>query len=213
MMTPAPSPNALVEAALGLALEAHAGQVRKDGRTPYVVHPVAVMRRLSSDLGVTDPHLLAAAVLHDVLEDSPTPRSLLAERFGEAVARLVEELTLPPGFHGPDVADEVKTDRLVEDVRGMSHPALVLKLCDRWDNLADAANSAWDEGKRSRFREQTRRLLEEVDRRLANEPFGAVDRGRVERAAGAIRELLAQRHERPTSAGAVRGSGAPDGTV
>jgi (p)ppGpp synthase/HD superfamily hydrolase len=155
----------IVEAAIRFAAEAHAGQLRKDRRTPYVVHPVGVLRYLSSDLGVTDPAILAAAVLHDVLEDTATTRRVLLRRFGREVADWVEALTVPPQFHGPDVPDAVKTRILVRDLRQMPWPAVLVKLSDRWDNLRDMTNSVWKPDKRRRYVHQTRRLLETVRQR------------------------------------------------
>ncbi|MGI0132317.1 MAG: HD domain-containing protein [Thermoplasmata archaeon] len=179
MPTPARADPLLLRAHR-FALEAHGTQRRKDGRTPYIVHPVAVMRHASTDLRIADPEILAAALLHDVVEDTPTPREAIAAEFGDRVARLVEELTLPPGFHGPGAEEDAKTRRLVEDASRMSADALAIKLCDRWDNLDDSANLAWDDVRREGFRAQTHQILAVVQRRLAREPFTPEERRRIE---------------------------------
>lgn len=154
-------------AALEFALRAHGDQLRKDRRTLYIVHPVGVYRRLASDLGVTDPDLLATALLHDVLEDTPTRDSTLTREFGPQVASWVAALTLPPELHGEGVPGARKTERLVRDAAEMPWEALLVKLCDRWDNLTDVANAPWGPAKRAYYRHQTRRLLETVRARWA----------------------------------------------
>lgn len=156
--------------AVRFVVDAHGRQLRKDGRTPYLVHPVGVLRVLSTELGVTDPDLLRGGLLHDVVEDTSCTSDTLRRAFGPAVARLVDELTLPPELHGPHVPDSAKSRALVHAVRTISWPAVVVKLADRIDNLRDTANARWTAGKRRRFRDQTRQVLEAVTQRARREP-------------------------------------------
>jgi guanosine-3',5'-bis(diphosphate) 3'-pyrophosphohydrolase len=82
----------LVHAALEKARSAHAGQIRNgSGGMPYVEHPIAVAARL--DEHGYGEEVLAAALLHDVVEDSETSLDEIREEFGEAVAGLVGALT------------------------------------------------------------------------------------------------------------------------
>ncbi|HXQ89093.1 MAG TPA: HD domain-containing protein [Solirubrobacterales bacterium] len=82
----------LVRAALEKARSAHAGQVRNgSGGMPYVEHPVAVAALL--DEHGYDEEALAAALLHDVVEDSDTTLDELRELFGDSVAGMVGALT------------------------------------------------------------------------------------------------------------------------
>lgn len=82
----------LVRAALEKARAAHAGQVRNgSGGMPYIEHPVTVAARLE-ELGYRD-EVLAAALLHDVVEDSETTLEELRELFGDEVAGMVGALT------------------------------------------------------------------------------------------------------------------------
>lgn len=69
------------------AANAHAGQLRKGTDVPYIVHPIEVMGIAATV--TTDENVLAAAVLHDTLEDTPATKDELCEKFGERVARLV----------------------------------------------------------------------------------------------------------------------------
>jgi (p)ppGpp synthase/HD superfamily hydrolase len=82
----------LLREALETARKAHAGQLRRgsDGH-PFIDHPLAVAERLYQ-LGYRD-EVLAAALLHDVVEKSETGNGELRERFGDPVAELVEALT------------------------------------------------------------------------------------------------------------------------
>ncbi|MFL5833678.1 MAG: HD domain-containing protein [Solirubrobacterales bacterium] len=82
----------LVRSALEQARADHAGQTRNgSGGMPYVEHPIAVAARLE-ELGYRD-EVLAAALLHDVVEDSDTTLDELREKFGEDVAGMVGALT------------------------------------------------------------------------------------------------------------------------
>ena len=87
----------LVREALAQATAAHAGQVRNgSGGMPYIEHPIAVADLLDEH-GFGD-EVLAAALLHDVVEDSETTVAELRERFGEPVAGLVDVLSDDEGI-------------------------------------------------------------------------------------------------------------------
>lgn len=75
------------EKALHFAIEKHSGQVRKMANTPYILHPVEV----ASIVGTMtdDKEILAAAVLHDTVEDTDTTLEEIEENFGRRVALLV----------------------------------------------------------------------------------------------------------------------------
>ena len=81
----------MVQRAIWFATQAHAGQTRKYTGEPYVNHPVEVMQLVST---VTDdPEILAAAVLHDVVEDTPATIMNIKIGFNRRVAELVDDLT------------------------------------------------------------------------------------------------------------------------
>lgn len=109
------------------AATAHAGELRKGSGQPYIAHPEAVVEILRG-IGVDDPAILAAALLHDVVENSPVTLADIAARFGEDVAGLVAELTRPPETHEKRDAFRRYLDRL-------SPRALLIKLADRIENL------------------------------------------------------------------------------
>lgn len=76
------------ERALQFAMTAHQGQVRKGSSIPYIVHPIetALIAMTLSD----DQEVIIAAMLHDVIEDTPYGAKEIADAFGERVARLVQ---------------------------------------------------------------------------------------------------------------------------
>ena len=84
--------NASLNHALQFATKAHAGQIRKyTTDVPYITHSIAVMKILSE---VTDgTEMLAAALLHDTVEDCDVSIEEIEQRFGQRVASLVDDLT------------------------------------------------------------------------------------------------------------------------
>src|SRR5438445_7473363 len=81
---------ARIREAAEFGASAHKGQKRLSGE-PYIAHPVAAAAILA-DLRL-DGDTIVAAILHDVIEDTPTPKDQLATRFGGAVAELVDAVT------------------------------------------------------------------------------------------------------------------------
>ncbi|HVO44823.1 MAG TPA: bifunctional (p)ppGpp synthetase/guanosine-3',5'-bis(diphosphate) 3'-pyrophosphohydrolase [Steroidobacteraceae bacterium] len=81
---------ARIKEAAEFGASAHKGQKRLSGE-PYIAHPVAAAAILA-DLRL-DGDTIVAAILHDVIEDTPTPKDQLASRFGAAVAELVDGVT------------------------------------------------------------------------------------------------------------------------
>lgn len=115
------------------AAKKHAGQVRKYTNEPYINHCVAVANLVQKRGG--SPDLVAAAVLHDVLEDADTTFTELAEAFGDRIALLVYELT---DQFTPKVWSEINREgrKAMECARlsQISEDAKLIKLCDLIDN-------------------------------------------------------------------------------
>jgi guanosine-3',5'-bis(diphosphate) 3'-pyrophosphohydrolase len=157
--------------ALAFAARAHRHQLRKDGQTPYVSHVFRVCLTVRQLFGVDDPRVLAAAVLHDTIEDTTTDFDDLIQVFGADVASWVRSLT--------------KDKRLPEDERERTYMAelseapwqvQVCKLADVHDNLHDSA--CLPPEKRSRTLARSREYLEALHtnlKREAQEPFRIVD--------------------------------------
>jgi (p)ppGpp synthase/HD superfamily hydrolase len=84
------------EAALAFASARHAGQYREVDRSPFIAHPIEVARLLRSD-GHPD-HVIAAGLLHDLLEKTATTGAELDRRFGRRIARLVTTVSDDPSI-------------------------------------------------------------------------------------------------------------------
>ncbi len=120
----------VVEKAFEQAKNAHEGQLRKSG-DPYITHPVAVAEILA-ELGL-DPNTLAAALLHDTVEDTSYSSDQLRSEFGEEISNLVDGVTkLDRLTYGPTAEAETVRKMVVamaKDIR-----VLVIKLADRLHN-------------------------------------------------------------------------------
>lgn len=123
----------LVSRAATFAAERHDGQRRKDGVTPYIVHPRGVMEILRRELGVTDPDVLAAGLLHDTIEDTRTDYDDLLERFGPRVADLVSELT-----KDKRLPEKEREDEYFARLAGAPLEAKLCKVADTVYNLRDS---------------------------------------------------------------------------
>lgn len=87
----------LIRRALTFAEQAHEGQTRKYTGEPYIAHPTAVVGILAAlPHDVVPEWVLAAAAMHDVVEDCGITLTELEAKFGYHVARLVGEVTTPP---------------------------------------------------------------------------------------------------------------------
>jgi (p)ppGpp synthase/HD superfamily hydrolase len=105
---------------------AHAGQKRAHGG-PYYRHPMAVARSLWKG-GHREPALLAAAYLHDVLEDTPVGPAALEAAFGPEVLRLVSVVTKAKGE---------ELEAYYRRVKAAGAAAMALKVADRGHNNSE----------------------------------------------------------------------------
>ena len=119
--------RAFIERAFIIAKEAHAGQIRKSG-LPYILHPLTVALIVVKELRQDDPAVIAAAILHDVVEDTPYTIANIRTLFGDDVAFLVGAVTKP----NKNQADNFQ--HILGSVKGDVR-VLVLKLSDRLHNM------------------------------------------------------------------------------
>jgi (p)ppGpp synthase/HD superfamily hydrolase len=115
----------LTQAAVEFARERHAGQHRAADRAAFVLHPLEVASLL--DRSHYPDHVVAAAVLHDVLEDTDAQRSELEERFGSEVSDLVALVSDNPLI--PE--EEARKDDVRERVRRAGGYAPVVYAADK----------------------------------------------------------------------------------
>ncbi len=157
----------LIQRAHAYAAEAHAGQQRATGGA-YVEHPAAVAL-LMAQLGM-DPPSIAAALLHDVPEDTAHTNEEIRRAFGDEIARLVEGVTKLSKVGGQRSATGTIEQRQAEDLRKMflamaaDLRVVVIKLCDRLHNMRTLAPLPPE--KQLRIAKQTKEIYAPLAHRL-----------------------------------------------
>jgi GTP diphosphokinase / guanosine-3',5'-bis(diphosphate) 3'-diphosphatase len=126
----------LLKAAL-FAANKHRNQRRKDvDASPYINHPLTLAHILASEGGISNHKVLAAALLHDTVEDTDTTSKELEIEFGAEVASIVAEVTDNKSL------DKAERKRLqIVKSSSKTHGAKLVKLADKISNLRDIANS------------------------------------------------------------------------
>jgi len=139
----------LILSASAFAARYHAGQYRK-GRNalPYITHPLEVCRILSEEGGIDDVEVLAAAILHDTIEDTAASREDISEGFGQRICDMVLELT-----DNKHLKKEERKRMQVVNAPGKSPGAAAVKLADKIANVRDIINSPpdWSEEGKSQY--------------------------------------------------------------
>lgn len=130
--------NQDIKKAYNFAKKAHAGQKRKNGE-PYLNHPVAAAKTIIGEWGFGDQATIAAALLHDVAEDTPYGIGEIAKEFGSEVAFLVDGVTKLGRIKYRGVESRIENMRkfilaLSKDIR-----VLLIKLADRLHNMRTLA--------------------------------------------------------------------------
>lgn len=132
----------LVTEAADLAIRAHAGHLRDDGITPYIEHPAEVAVRVAKAGG--SETAVAAAWLHDVVEDVGIDPASIAEALSPEVAALVMELTFMPGTPNRKAVQ-------LERAKTMSKDAKLIKLADITANMFDLPRAGWEPSRTRRY--------------------------------------------------------------
>ncbi|MEJ6489948.1 bifunctional (p)ppGpp synthetase/guanosine-3',5'-bis(diphosphate) 3'-pyrophosphohydrolase [Leucobacter sp. USCH14] len=134
----------VIERAYAVAERAHRGQKRRSGE-PYITHPIAVAQILA-DLGIA-PNVIAAALLHDTVEDTEYTLEQLTQEFGDEIAMLVDGVTKLDKVKYGDSAQAETVRKMVvamsKDIR-----VLVIKLADRLHNARTWGFVSGDSAKR-----------------------------------------------------------------
>lgn len=145
--------------ALEYAATAHANQRRKGAaQEPYINHLIEVLDIVVQTTGGTDEDTVLAAILHDVVEDTPATYDDIAEAFGERVAKIVRE--------NSDDMSLSKSDRRAARIAGMaqkSPEARIVKTADVISNLRAMAVSppaGWPTDRKLGYLEACRQLID-----------------------------------------------------
>jgi len=135
--------------ALSVAIQKHKGQDRKGGE-PYIIHPLTVASYLIN-LGIDDDNIIAASLLHDVVEDCNLPNNgeelITTYKLNKKVLEIVLLLTKHKGYVEKDYYEKIKK----------CPNALIIKLSDRANNLSTL--SAFSLKKMERYVKETRELI------------------------------------------------------
>jgi (p)ppGpp synthase/HD superfamily hydrolase len=159
----------LVEKAIACAIRAHAGQERKgQPGVPYVVHPLHVGLLLARH--GFEAAVVAAGILHDVLEDGGVTQADLERELGEEVASIVAEVS-----EDKSRSWEERKQHTIDSIPAMSAGARAVTAADKVHNLADLdrlllerGHSVWKLFRRGRepTLDYYRRVLERLERHL-----------------------------------------------
>lgn len=119
--------------AAAFAADKHRRQRRKDAdASPYINHPLALANILANEGGVTDPTVLAAALLHDTVEDTQTTIEELESIFGPEITSIVAEVT-----DDKSLPKQERKRLQVAKASSKSDRAKLVKLADKICNLRD----------------------------------------------------------------------------
>ena len=171
--------NQLILKAAHFAAKKHRDQRRKDKAvSPYINHPISVAKIISEIGNVEDPEVLAAALLHDTLEDTETTVEELIDNFGERVCSLVEEVTddkTLPKFE--------RKQRQIDHAKELTDGAALIKLGDKISNVTDITNTPptnWDSNRRLEYFDWAEKVINncpKVNEKLENHFKGSIQKG------------------------------------
>ena len=139
--------------ALDFATDAHDDQWRRSGDA-YILHPCSVARILAEEMDLTDPEILAAALLHDTVEDVEEVTSeVVGKKFGSYVQAIVEGCTKVTHLSGSRQAQSQQVHRKIFSGAALRPEVMLVKLADRLHNLRTL--SAMPRNKRQRIADET----------------------------------------------------------
>lgn len=157
--SPTQSDIAVLVSAAAFAAEKHRDQRRKGAdASPYINHPIALAYVLAREAGIVDVPTLAAALLHDTVEDTDTTAEELRELFGDEITAIVLEVT--------DDKSLPKADRKrlqIEHAPHLSPRAKLVKLADKICNLRDIRRTPpadWSFERRREYSEWASRVVD-----------------------------------------------------
>ncbi len=147
-----------VHEAVAFAEERHAGRMRRgEVEEPETAHLLRTALILWEVAEQRDANVIAAGVLHDVLEDTDTTLDEVEDRFGPRVGDLVRALTVPERREGESAVE--RNARYFETLRWEGRDAHVVKSADRLDNLRTMAGAFSELGAKAYLEETREKLL------------------------------------------------------
>ena len=140
-----PLDTRLLDRAIVFAVRAHAGTERRGKGFPYIVHPMEAVEIVATM--TRDQELLAAAVLHDTVEDTDTTVEQIRTEFGDRIASLVasESDIMPEGVSEED-SWHARKQAAIDRLARASHDAKVVALGDKLSNMRAIARDYAQQG-------------------------------------------------------------------
>ena len=137
----------------------HSKQRRKDEDiSPYINHPISVARIISKIGEIDDPEVLAAALLHDTIEDTETTPDELEKEFGTNIRHYVEEVT-----DDKSLPKEERKLKQIEHAKTISKGAALIKLGDKISNVTDVLDNPptdWDDNRREKYLNWAKKVID-----------------------------------------------------
>lgn len=144
--------------ALEFAAQKHRDQRRKDtAQSAYINHPIALTRTLWDAGRVRDPKVLAAALLHDTVEDTDTSFAELEREFGADIGALVAEMS-----DDKRLPKERRKELQIRHAPGLSQRAKLLKIADKICNVRDVTHNppaSWPLERRREYLNWSERVI------------------------------------------------------
>lgn len=155
------APLSLVIRALHFAASKHRDQRRKDHAcSPYINHPIALVQILVNEVQIDDEIILAAALLHDTVEDTDTLPEEIERLFGPRVRSIVAEVT--------DDRHLTRSERKALQIQHaplLSREAAIVKIADKIANLRDMQASPplnWTQERKDDYRDWAQKVVEQI---------------------------------------------------
>ena len=149
----------LIEKAIVFATWAHEGAVRKGKGRPFILHPLEVLS-IAASL-TEDEEVLAAAVLHDTVEDTPVTREEIEWKFGFRVANLVAaESEDKRRDRSAESTWLIRKQEAIDQLQKAGRDAKLISICDKLSNLRDMDQDYAEIGDRiwERFHQKDKKL-------------------------------------------------------
>ena len=147
--------------ALSFAAFKHRHQVRKGSEpVPYINHPIALADLLVRTGNISDPEIIAAALLHDTIEDTCTTAEELTAEFGPVISQLVAELT-----DDKRLLKEERKRLQLEHASSLSPHARIVKLADNVCNLRDIVRdppAGWPVERKQQYFDWAKSIVDEI---------------------------------------------------
>lgn len=156
-----PESTTLILKALDFAARKHRDQRRKGSNAaPYINHPIDLVTLLWQKGNVRDEVVIAAALLHDTVEDTDTSFSELEQEFGVEVRKVVAEVT-----DDKSLPKEQRKQLQIEHAPHLSNQARLVKLADKIANLSDilaAPPDNWSDQRKLEYVQWSKQVIDPI---------------------------------------------------